>query len=186
MFYKISDGRLWDVDAAQFMDQAPEGAEIIPLYADGNPAGEDYLRRTLEFYGYPVGPELLTLEELKAANCWPEAGQTMPISSSNAPAAGRIPSCGPRAPIMQAVEPLLWRHRGRKTQTIPSADSERLAAALGRAARLHHGSNRGAMFRHGRLLCGPDPLCHGPRRHHRTPLQPPRSQQQLPAPRRLP
>ena len=67
MFYKISDGRLWDVDAAQFMDQAPEGAEIIPLYADGNPAGEDYLRRTLEFYGYPVGPELLTLEELKAA-----------------------------------------------------------------------------------------------------------------------
>ena len=64
---KISDGRLWDVDAAQFMDQAPEGAEIIPLYADGKPAGEDYLRRTLEFYGYPVGPELLTLEELKAA-----------------------------------------------------------------------------------------------------------------------
>ena len=67
MMYQLSDGRLWDVDAAQFMNQAPEGAEIIPLYADGNPAGEDYLRRTLEFYGYPVGPELLTLEELKAA-----------------------------------------------------------------------------------------------------------------------
>lgn len=67
MFYKIYDGRLWDVDAAQFVDQPPEGAEIIPLYADGNPAGEDYLRRTLAFYGHPVGPELLTLEELKAA-----------------------------------------------------------------------------------------------------------------------
>ena len=67
MFYQISDGRLWNIEAAQFVDQAPEGAEIIPLYADGTPAGEDYLRRTLEFYGYPVGPELLTLEELKAA-----------------------------------------------------------------------------------------------------------------------
>lgn len=67
MLYQISDGRLWDVDADRFVDQAPEGAEIIPLYADGKPAGEDYLRRTLEFYGYSVGPELLTLEEAKAA-----------------------------------------------------------------------------------------------------------------------
>lgn len=66
MLYQISDSRLWDVDAARFVDQAPEGAEIIPLYADGKPATEDYLRRTLEFYGYVVGPELLTLEELKA------------------------------------------------------------------------------------------------------------------------
>lgn len=66
MFYQISDGRLWDIEAAQFVDQAPEGAEIIPLYADGKPAGEDYLRRTLAFYGYPVGPDLLTLDELKA------------------------------------------------------------------------------------------------------------------------
>lgn len=65
--YRLSDGRLWDVDAARFVAQAHEGAEIISLYADGNPAGEDYLRRTLKFYGYPVGPELLTLEELKAA-----------------------------------------------------------------------------------------------------------------------
>lgn len=67
IIYRLSDGRLWDVNAARFVDQAPDGAEIIPLYADGKPAGEDYLRRTLEFYGYPVGPELLTLEELKAA-----------------------------------------------------------------------------------------------------------------------
>ena len=75
----------------------------------------------------------------------------MPISSSNAPAAGRTPSCGPRAPIMQAVEPLLWRHRGHKTQTVPSAGPERLAAAPGRAARLHHGRNRAARIRRGRL-----------------------------------
>ena len=63
MFYKIYDGRLWDVDTARFVEQAPDGAEIIPLYADGNPAGEDYLRRTLEFYNYPVGFELLTAQE---------------------------------------------------------------------------------------------------------------------------
>ncbi|MCI7506821.1 hypothetical protein [Desulfovibrio piger] len=66
-YYEIAGGRLWDVDAARFVGQAPDGAEIISLYADGKPAGEDYLRRTLAFYGYPVGPELLTLEELKAA-----------------------------------------------------------------------------------------------------------------------
>lgn len=66
MFYQISGGRLWDVDAAKFVDQAPEGAEVIPLYADGKHAGDDYLRRTLVFYGYPVGPDLLTLDELKA------------------------------------------------------------------------------------------------------------------------
>ena len=66
-YYEIAGGRLWDVDAARFVDQAPEGAEIIPLYADGKPAGEDYLRRTLEFYGYPVGPELKELKAQKLA-----------------------------------------------------------------------------------------------------------------------
>ena len=65
--YQVMDGRLWDVDAARFVDQAPDGAEIIPLYVDGKPAGEDYLRRTLEFYGYAVGPELMTPEEVSAA-----------------------------------------------------------------------------------------------------------------------
>lgn len=67
MIYQLMDGRLWDVDAARFVDQAPEGAEIVPLYADGRPAGEEYLRRTLGHHGNPVGPELLTLDELKAA-----------------------------------------------------------------------------------------------------------------------
>lgn len=65
--YLLADGRLWDVKDACFSPQAPEGAEVVPLYANGDLAGEDYLRKTLEFYSYPVGPELLTLEELKAA-----------------------------------------------------------------------------------------------------------------------
>lgn len=66
-YYEIAGGRLWDVAAARFVGQTLDGAEIISLYADGKPAGEDYLRRTLEFYGYPVGPELLTAEEISAA-----------------------------------------------------------------------------------------------------------------------
>lgn len=67
MLYKLADGRLWDVEAAAFVAMAQDGVEIVSLYANGKPAGVDYLRRTLEFYGYSVGPELLTLEELKAA-----------------------------------------------------------------------------------------------------------------------
>lgn len=65
--YRIADGRFWDTGHVKFVVDLPPESDIIPLYADGKPAGEDYLRRTLEFYGYPVGPELLTLEELKAA-----------------------------------------------------------------------------------------------------------------------
>ena len=64
--YLISDGRYWDIDSARFTDDN-NADEIIPLYSDGKPADADYLKRTLEFYGYPVGPELLTLDEAKAA-----------------------------------------------------------------------------------------------------------------------
>ena len=67
MIYQLRDGRLWDVDAATFVPQAPEGAEIVVLYADGRPAGEESLRRTLEHYGYPIGPDLMALDEFKAA-----------------------------------------------------------------------------------------------------------------------
>lgn len=65
--YELANGKLWDTVNAVYIQKAPDGAEIIPLYADGKPAGEGYLRRTLEFHGYPVGPDLLTLDELKTA-----------------------------------------------------------------------------------------------------------------------
>ena len=42
------------------------------------------------------------------------------------PAAGRTPYCKTRAPIMRAVEPLLWRHRGHKTQNVPSVGPENI------------------------------------------------------------
>ena len=53
--YQLSDGRLWDVDGACFVEIATNDAEIVQLYADGKPAGEDYLIRTLRFYGHPLG-----------------------------------------------------------------------------------------------------------------------------------
>lgn len=66
LVYRIENGRLWGVDAACFVETAPDGAEIVQLYADGKLAGEDYLIRTLRFYGYPLG-ELMPLDELRAA-----------------------------------------------------------------------------------------------------------------------
>lgn len=65
LFYGVADGRFWDVGSACF-GAPPEGAEIVPLHANGKPAGEDYLLRTLRFYGYPLG-ELEPLDDLRAA-----------------------------------------------------------------------------------------------------------------------
>lgn len=67
LIYQIADGRLWSVDDARFIDALPEGATATVLSRASGPADADYLRRTLEFYGYTVGPELMTLDELKAA-----------------------------------------------------------------------------------------------------------------------
>lgn len=67
LFYMLADGRIWDTTQACFVDSVPEGGTVVPLYDGETPAGVEYLRQTLEFYGYPVGAELMTLEELKAA-----------------------------------------------------------------------------------------------------------------------
>lgn len=65
--FQISDGRLWSVADASFIDTAPEGAEINVLSRAEGPADADYLKRTLEFYGFPVGYGLIAmLEEAKA------------------------------------------------------------------------------------------------------------------------
>ena len=66
LVYRIENVRLWGVDAACFIETAPDGAEIVQLYADGKLAGEDYLIRTLRFYGLPLG-ELMPLDDLRAA-----------------------------------------------------------------------------------------------------------------------
>lgn len=66
LVYRIENGRLWGVDAACFFEIAPDDAEIVQLYADGKLAGEDYLIRTLRFYGHPLG-ELTPLDEVRTA-----------------------------------------------------------------------------------------------------------------------
>ena len=64
--YRLADDRCWDVRNAAYVDAPQAGSSLIPLYSDGKPAGEDYLIRTLRFYGYPLG-ELMPLDELHVA-----------------------------------------------------------------------------------------------------------------------
>ncbi len=62
MIYRIAGQRLWSTEKAKFISET-EGVDAIDLYRNGRPADEAYLRRTLDFYGYPVGDELLTDED---------------------------------------------------------------------------------------------------------------------------
>lgn len=55
IIYQLDNGRYWCVQKASYIDTPQEGKTVIPLYADGKPAGEQYLLRTLRFYGYPLG-----------------------------------------------------------------------------------------------------------------------------------
>lgn len=61
-FYRISDGRVWDIENARFTEEFLEAATTV-LYSNGQPGDASYLRRTLDFYGLPVGDELLTDED---------------------------------------------------------------------------------------------------------------------------
>lgn len=61
-FYRIADGRVWDISEARFTEEFSEEG-LVDLRSDGRPAGSDYLRQTLEFYGFTVGDELLTDED---------------------------------------------------------------------------------------------------------------------------
>lgn len=62
LFYRISNGRIWDIEKAKFTTDFDE-AKTVDLQSSGGLADEAYLRRTLEFYGYPGGDELLTDED---------------------------------------------------------------------------------------------------------------------------
>jgi hypothetical protein len=65
-YWQIDDGRIWSADDAAFVGEAPAGADLVPLYSDGQPGGVEYLRDTIRFYGYGLG-ELAGPEERKAA-----------------------------------------------------------------------------------------------------------------------
>lgn len=60
--YVIEGGRYWNIAQARFISDAGD-FQCKPLYRNGKLADEAYLRRTLEFYGYAVGDELLTDED---------------------------------------------------------------------------------------------------------------------------
>ena len=61
-FYRISDGRIWDISNACYTETFDEES-TVSLHSDGRPGDESYLKRTLVFYGYPIGDELKTDEE---------------------------------------------------------------------------------------------------------------------------
>ena len=65
-FYRLADGRIWDTARACFVSSVPEGATVVPLHDGTTPAGVEYLRKTLAFYGLPLG-EIAPLEDVKAA-----------------------------------------------------------------------------------------------------------------------
>lgn len=87
IFYQVAGGRFWDTARACFVDSVPDGGPVIPLYDGETPAGIDYLRKTLEFYGLPVGVELLSLEDARAA-----ALSSLSSAFAAAEAAGKVMS----------------------------------------------------------------------------------------------
>ena len=64
IIYKLADGRLWDVDKAQWIDPAmtadeqgqetPQG-DVIKLVSAEGKSDPEYLAKTLAFYDYPLG-----------------------------------------------------------------------------------------------------------------------------------
>ena len=86
-FYRIADGRVWDTALACFVNSVPDEETVVPLYDGATPAGVEYLRQTLNFYGLPVGVELLSLEEARAS-----ALASLNSAFSAAEAAGKVMS----------------------------------------------------------------------------------------------
>lgn len=62
-FYRLASGKIWSIKEAKFVTEFDE-LSTVNLIANGVMADEDYLKRTLEFYGFPIGDELITEEEL--------------------------------------------------------------------------------------------------------------------------
>lgn len=62
-FYKLDDGRIWDIEQACYVPAVPEGEEWRrPVGEDGKTADEAGLYSCLKTFGYPLG-ELQTDED---------------------------------------------------------------------------------------------------------------------------
>ena len=64
-YYKIGDGRVWDIVNAQFVAEYDQDRTVV-LYSNGKPADADYLKKTLQFYKFKIGDELLSDDERSA------------------------------------------------------------------------------------------------------------------------
>lgn len=51
----LVEGKYWDVQLAQYVDEPDSTKKVITLYSDGFPATEEYLASTLRFYNFPLG-----------------------------------------------------------------------------------------------------------------------------------
>lgn len=66
-FYKVESG-LWDVNKACFTKEYVKSEHVVELMKNGKLVDNEYLRRTLEFYGHTIGHELMSLNEVKASS----------------------------------------------------------------------------------------------------------------------
>lgn len=85
-FYKLGDGRIWDIANASFVSEALDPSMMVELYQNGQPAGAEYLFKTLQFYGYGTGDlkyEVMSLEELKEEKLAELAAVVAPFNSSD-------------------------------------------------------------------------------------------------------
>lgn len=65
-YWKIDDGRIWSAEAVAFVDGVPDGEAITPLNKNGEPAGPDYLREIVLFYGCELGELGTRLDKIQA------------------------------------------------------------------------------------------------------------------------
>ena len=64
VYYKLDDGRIWDIKSACYVNTIPDNKEwAIPVGADGKTADETGLYFCLKSFGFPLG-ELATDEDL--------------------------------------------------------------------------------------------------------------------------
>lgn len=54
-YYKLDDGRVWDIDAAAFIPSLPAGGIWRRPFAEDGRSGEPELRECLLTFGYPLG-----------------------------------------------------------------------------------------------------------------------------------
>ena len=63
-YYKLSNGKIWNIPEASFVSSVPDGAEwAIPIGEDGKTADEAGLYFCLKSFGHPLG-ELATDEDI--------------------------------------------------------------------------------------------------------------------------